>query len=439
MSEHPYHLKCKWAIATHARAIIAVSILICVLTSLIVLTGFVTPASAYSPATLLAEEEPEPPEIDHMVDQTQEVSTTVDTSTFAYTEGERLSNTNTYPLDAAGNMRFTASAVGTETTLSEHRVLLQYEATISGEETAFWTETSTLEETTIDNYEEGETVSIRSLIDIDDVHKQIQEYDNELGQDASVSVYTIIETDYSYESSESRISDDEPVIATATATHKQEIVFGNSVFSIPTSTDTTATTTGGLSQSTDADGGLTNITSAFLFLISGASAGYCYRHRDDYDAEILEMRLEEVQNQDWITVVDKFDSSDARSTSAVGSLKDIINLAIDKGDRAVYCYDQQLFVFVDEDTEYIYSPPEPPLVAENIDIAELESTTSRSQAHSGEENEVFIWEDSNTDAAEVPHEEAAPSTNGHDDPSVIPAGKPKNPTADAIDEIWIKK
>jgi hypothetical protein len=439
MSEHPYHLKCKWAIATHARAIIAVSILICVLTSLIVLTGFVTPASAYSPATLLAEEEPEPPKIDHMVDQTQEVSTTVDTSTFAYTEGERLSNTNTYPLDAAGNMRFTASAVGTETTLSEHRVLLQYEATISGEETAFWKETSTLEETTIDNYEEGETVSIRSLIDIDDVHEQIQEYDNELGQDASVSVYTIIETDYSYESSESRISDDEPVIATATATHKQEIVFGNSVFSIPTSTDTTATTTGGLSQSTDAAGGLTNITSAFLFLISGANAGYCYRHRDDYDAEAIEMKLEELQNQDWITLVDEFDTTDATSTSVVPSLRDIINLAIDKGDRAVFCYDQQLFIFVHEGTEYIYDPPEQPLIAENVDVTELDAVSPRNQPNTPEENGVFIWEDNDGDTADTTQDDAIPPTNGHDDPSVIPASKPENPTADAIDRIWIEK
>jgi len=437
MSEHPYHLKCKWAIATHARAIIVVSILICVLTSLIVLTGFVTPASAYSPATVLTEEDPDPSEIDHMVDQTQEISTTVDASTFAYTEGEHLTNTNTYPLDATSDIRFTASTVGTETTLSEHRVLLQYEATVNGDDTAFWTETTTLEENTIDNYEEGETVSLRTLIDIDDVYEQIQRYDNELGQDASVSVYTIIETDYSYESSESRISDDEPVVATATATHKQEIVFGNSVFTIPTSTDTTSTTTGGLSQPTDSNGGLTNIMSAFLFLISGATAGYCHRHKDDYNVETIEMKLEELQNQDWITVVNEFDSTDATSTSAVGSLKDLIDLAIDKGDRAVYCYDQQLFIFVDGETEYIYSPPEPPLIIETIDISELDTSTPQTQANTDEEDGIFIWEDNNTRPTEMPQDDTP--TNGSDDSSVIEGNKSDNPTADVIDRIWIEK
>ena len=438
MSEHPYHLKCKWAIASHARAIIAVSILICVLTSLIVLTGFVTPASAYSPATLLSEDEPQAPEISHTVDQTQEVSTTVDTSTFAYTAGERLSNSNTYPLDAVSDMQLTASAVGTETTLSEHRLLLQYEATVSGEDNPFWTETKTLDETSLDGYEEGETASLESTIDIDHVHNQIQAYDEELGRDGSVKVYTIIETDYTYESSESRVSEDDPVTASATATHKQEIAFGNNVFTIPTSGDTTSTTTGGNNQPADSGGGLTNIASAFIFLISGASAGYCYRHQDDYDAETLEMKLEELQNQDWITVVNEFDSDGATSTSVVGALQDLINLAIDKGDRVVYCYDQQLFIFVDDETEYIYSPPEPPLVAEDTDIHELDMLAVRRQTSDSEEDGLFIWDESDS-PNKPPQENGEDRSNGHEQQHTNGTLEPENATADAIDRIWVEQ
>ena len=452
MSEHPYHLKCKWAIASHARAIITVSILLCVLTSLIVLTGFVTPASAYSPATYFADDEPTAPEITHSVDQTQEVSTTVDNSTFAYTEGERLSNTDTYPLDAVSNMQLTASAVGTESTLSEHRLLLTYEATVGGEDSPFWAETTTLDETTPDEYEEGETVSLESTVDINQVHNQIQKYDEELGRDSSVNVYTTIETDYVYESSESRISDDDPVTASATATHKQEIEFGDSIFTIPTSGDTSSTTTGGTNQSTNSGGGLTNIASVFIFLISGTSAGICYRHQDDYDVETLEMKIEELQNQDWITVVNKFDSAEATSTSAVSALKDLINLAIDKGDRVVYCYDRRVFIFVDNGTEYIYNPPQPPLITENIDVTKLEDPTIKNRDSTSENGGLSIWEDtdSTTDKPPQSNGDAQPNrdvqSNGSNQPDnhkQTPSNgaslEPENPTADAIDEVWIGK
>ena len=437
MSEHPYHLKCKWAIASHARAIIAVSILIAILTAFVVLTGFVTPASAYSPAVLLAEEEPDPSEITNQIDQTQEVTATVDTSTFAYTAGERLTNVNTYPLTAVNDIRFTASASATEATPIEHRLLLQYEATVNGQENPFWTETETLETRTISDYKSGETIALSSRIDIEEVYTQIQDYDKELGQDASVNVYTIIETDYNYESSESRMSEEEPVLTAETAVHKQEIKFGNNVFTVPTSADSTSVTTGGVSQSPESGGGLTNVASTLLFFLSTASAGYCYRHRDDYDAETIEMQIEELRNHDWITVVSEFDSSAANSTSTVSSLKDLVNLAIDKGDRAVYCYDQELFVFIHDQTEYIYIPPEPPLIADEVDPDNLHTPTPRPYNKS-DTDEPFIWEDELTNSNRADKQNGH-ATNGHSDPSVVPADQSTNTATKAIDDIWIEK
>lgn len=431
MSGDIYQLKCKWAIASHAKTIITVAATIAIVCGLIISTGFVTPASAYSPTTLASDDDQRPPQITHSVDQAQEISATVDTTTPAYTEGERLSNVNTYPLDAVTDIQITTTAAGTETSLSQHRLLIQYEATVNGQSSPFWTKTTTVDQTEIESNTQSEPITLESTVNISKVHGQLQKFNDEFEGDASVKAYTIVKTDYSYESSESRASTSDPVITSATATHKQEIVFGNSVFTIPTSGDTTSTTTGQPGQSEDASSNLGNIVSTFMLLISTSIGGFCYSRRNHYDPETLEMRIEEIQHEEWITVLNTLDTTSTTTTSIAANLEDIIDLAIDKGDRVVYCIDRQLFVFVDDETEYIYSPPEPPLIAEEIDTSNFDIALS---------NNHTAHKLPNPDRTQTNN---PPKENGNvqlkDNGGTESSSPPENPPTEAIDKIWIEK
>jgi len=411
MGSSLYLLRVKSAVADSGIAIAVGLLLMCILSAVIVSTGVITPVSNYSPTVLLSDDATESPsETEHLITQANDVDARVSHSTAAYTSGQQLRNEHAYPLGAVDNVTVIGSSKGEAATVTQQELVLAYQATLPGESSAFWSDTTVLAEQSFEDYSEGEVVRVQDTINISDVEQRQESLQDDFGGDVNVETMVLVWTQYEYTHPGKTTDPGDDTVISKSAEHTNKISFTEQLFVLPNTAEETSSTTGG-EQSSQSNGGLLNILLIALTVMSGIGAVYSIVGARRYDSEHVRFELDEARHEEWVTIIDRFKDSSASTTSRVRSLSDLVDLAIDKHDRVVYCCTEHKYYFVDGDVQYEYEPDVYPSYANTFgDVVTPQATTDE------EEQADTVESDPETDSTTEPQEEDTDHPSNDDPP-----------------------
>jgi len=192
MMESYSWLRFKHALATNTRTIVLGCVVVALLSTAMLTTGFVTDASALSP---LAEDDDADASF-HAASVEQHATVTVVNDTDAYDAGETLRDASLYPSGNASNPTVTAAASVDRGTLDSLNVTVTYTATRAADGgSAFY------EKDVVVAAADGpdSRANVSADLPIEDVFATRTDLEEEFGDGVSVSVSIATTATYSYE------------------------------------------------------------------------------------------------------------------------------------------------------------------------------------------------------------------------------------------------
>lgn len=291
------------------------------------------------------------PETAEVTDQTNRVTISsglhsnarVTGNSSLYETGTQLHDPPVYLFSATptATLNLTTTVPADQSVDVTQEVTVVYTATRDGE--PFWQRSSTLarEETTT----QSGSVTTRTGLDPRAIQRQVTQLENEIGTAGSVSVrlqYTVIYETAQYEgqlttTAPLTITDDWYVIGTESVERTHSTPVSRTV-TVPDQNRDRYLIAGGL-------GGL-------LILAGTGIAGLYYTRLQDIDENALAYHVHRERYTDWISR-GKLPESLQSPAIQTESLEDLIDVAIDTGNRAIYDSERELYVvFTDTATYY---------------------------------------------------------------------------------------
>lgn len=427
----------KSAIAASGHFAVFGLLLIAVSSGVVFSTDLVSPASQYSPLELVSEEgDEEPvPQITHEVTQGQDVQAVMAESSEAYSRGQVLRNEDVYPRAGLENFTLYGTAKADNATIRRQQVILRYEAQIAGRDDPFWSDVELLGEKRVENYTQGDQVVVETDLNTSTINSRREALEEEFGGDVTVEVETVIQTEYAYRPAGTLVGESDAQPTVDVAQHTTTMSFGRKLAIVPAGSDSTTAVTGGTEVEEESDMiELWNAGVGILSLLSFIGAGYIHLYTRELNIEKLEYEIEQSENKEWVTVVDRFERT-AGVTSSVMSLSDLVDLAIDNHGRVVYCCTEDMYFFSDGNIEYVYEPLYRPAYADAFEKSpEVEGAAEKysqladgggdvddglsvgqviDSAYMGDVDEVFPSSEHIDQGATNGHAESGPDQNGH--------------------------
>jgi hypothetical protein len=335
-------LRFKHALATNTRAIVVACVVVALVSSTMLMTGFVTEASALSP---LADDESEAVSF-HAASVEQHATVTVENDTDAYDAGETLRDASLYPLGNATAPTVRAAASVDRGTLDRLNLTLSYAATRAGEgSAAFYTKTVELAAAD----QPGSAANVSARLPITEVFATQADLEDEFGNGVTVSVAVSTTATYSYETPAGR-------------TVTRELETGGAIepvgnlYALPTGSDRATHRPG---APVDASGGVSPFVNwlAVVALLSAVVFGVATTVSDRYiDATEVAREIQWQRFRDWVTEVESYTPQGDVNTVEVTNLNDLVNLAIDTNQRVLFHRPVEEYIVVDDDVMYKFTP-----------------------------------------------------------------------------------
>ncbi|WP_227132852.1 DUF5305 family protein [Halorubellus salinus] len=341
MMESYSWLRFKHALATNTKAIVVACVVVALFTTTMLMTGFVTDASALSP---LADDD----EVTsfHAASVEQHATVTVRNDTDAYADGETLRDASLYPRQNASDPTVNASATVDRGSLDALNVTLTYTATrAAGDGSGFYEKDVVV--ATVDRPRSSANVS--ADLPIEDVFETRDDLEAEFGDGVSVSVSIATMATYSYETPTGRT-------VTRTIETGGAIEPVGQLYALPTGSDRATHRTG---PSPDANGGVSPFANwlAIVALLSSLVFGVATVVSDRFiDADDVAREIQWQRFRDWVTEVESYTPQGDVNTVEVTNLNDLVNLAIDTNRRVLFHRPVEEYIVVENDVMYKFTP-----------------------------------------------------------------------------------
>lgn len=319
-------------------------------------TGFLTGPFEYSPMIQLQEDpDADVPVKDHSMQHGSVVETTVTNDTFAYESGETLVNAGAYPLRNSTTFAIKVTSQATNANLLSHRAQIKYEATLQGNDAPFWTETVILDNDSYSNTTTNGRFS--AALDIEKVANRTGGLEEEFGSGVDVVPYFIVVSEFEHINYDTAKGGEEPQTVTKELETKAEMSFSDRIGVLPDIADSQSITTGDFVRQSD------RIDNSFmnwlLTIIAGASipgivlTGVTWWRTDP---KRVQYQIDQIRNEEWVTSINEFNQTNYNETSAVDSLTELVDLALDTHNRVLYSRTSHEFIVVTDSVKYVYSP-----------------------------------------------------------------------------------
>ncbi|MFW5919404.1 MAG: DUF5305 family protein, partial [Halanaeroarchaeum sp.] len=328
---------------------------------LIAFTGFLTPAIAASP---LAEDADATGPTVHSVGVEQNVRVTVHNETTAYDEGERLTNAGLYPLNETSQPTVVASAEGQQATIRNLSLVVTYEAaTREDREDPFYTGTQVLETVEPD----APTASVETAVPIREVFDRQRQLQAEFGGETEItaSLHTRVTYAYSPVDGPTRT---ESLRVGGTIERTERLV------GLPHDTERKTQTTGGSAAARSDTSTLVNGLALLVGILAALGLVATRAAVSRIDAEAVERALQRRRFEEWVTEVESYTPQGNSHVVEVSSLGDLVDLAIDTGERVLSPADMEEYLVVDGNTVFRYAPSTEAKSAMRFGFSEFERT-----------------------------------------------------------------
>lgn len=275
--------------------------------------------------------------------QTQAV---VSGETNLYQQGTLLKNQPAYLVNAAPNATLLLNtSLPTETSRVDQELELVYTATRDG--AVFWKRTESIETDTI---REGQRVNTRGQISALTILAQQNQYQQEFSDAATVSVGVRVSIDYTLDQYSGTLSQRYPLES------------GSGWYSL--STESLSKTHGTPETHTrqlkiiDKPIFVGPAVVGIVSLLAGfAVIGVHRRNPTQASIKDLETDIHHQRYEEWISrgVVPKYSSVPMVN---IETLEDLVDVAIDAGERVIYDTETEMYVVIRENVRYYYDPRE---------------------------------------------------------------------------------
>ncbi|WP_240148955.1 DUF5305 family protein [Halorubellus sp. JP-L1] len=335
-------LRFKHAVATNTRAIVVACIVVALLSTTMLATGFVTDASALSP---LADDDEEALSF-HAASVEQHATVTVRNDTDAYDAGETLRDTSLYPRSNASDPTVTAAASIDHGRLESLNVTVTYTATRSTDSgDAFYTKDVVIAVAD----KPGSQANVSADLPIEDVFATRDDLEAEFGNGVSVSVSIATAATYSYEPATGG------TVTRTIETGGAVEPIGN-LYALPTGSERATHRPG---APADASGGMSQFLNwlALVALLSSLAFGVATTVGNrNIDANAVAREIQWQRFRDWVTEVESYTPQGDVNTVEVTNLNDLVNLAIDTNQRVLFHRPVEEYIVVDDDVMYKFTP-----------------------------------------------------------------------------------
>jgi len=147
-----------------------------------------------------------------------------------YTSGQQLRNEHAYPLGAVDKRNSNRVIKGEAATVTQQELVLAYQATLPGESSAFWSDTTVLAEQSFEDYSEGEVVRVQDTINISDVEQRQESLQDDFGGDVNVETMVLVRTQYEYTHPGKTTDPGDDTVISKSAEHTNKISFTEQLF-----------------------------------------------------------------------------------------------------------------------------------------------------------------------------------------------------------------
>jgi hypothetical protein len=282
-----------------------------------------------------------------------EFSTTTDESAVVTTdlplegiaENDTLRNQNRYLSNVTPNLTLTVNTSVPEQRMVNltHRLVIQYEATISEGDTLGRNTVVLINETTTTNG----TFSTAETINPQSIQAERTRIQNELGSAVDVSADLVFEVTYEVDGEESYVGS---MSASAPVVVNAESYYIDGDLSASQTEQRTDTRT--VEESVDP---IDYLGLGLVGLLAFAGAAGSVVLRRDIDAEEIRARIYRNRYDEWISRGEIPTGTDKRYVR-IDELEDIVDIGIDSNKRVIWNDDYDIYAVVDGDVVYYFAP-----------------------------------------------------------------------------------
>jgi hypothetical protein len=366
----------KHAIVTDWERVAAVGIAVGVLSLLVAVTGFVTPAIGASPLADTADTEPSV----HSVGVEQRVEVTVLEDTAAYDAGEELTNDGVYPLANTTPPTVVGSAEGQQARITNLSLVLTYTVAPPEEpDTPFYTRSRVLKTVEAD----AATASVRTHVPVREIFNKQRRLEEEFGAEAIVGATLHTRVTYTYSTPAGRTRSGSLEVGGA-------IDRTEKLYRLPDDTRRETIRTGESGTTRSERASLANGIAILAGILAVVGLVVTKASVSRIDAEAVEAALQRRRFDEWVTEVESYTPQGNSHVVEVGSLGDLVDLAIDTGRRVLSPADMDEYLVVDDGTVFRYSPSSGTKSALQFGFSAFDTAPSEGPADLGATDEFAV-------------------------------------------------